>query len=239
MPHVSPLAESITTNIAELKQDFADFRMWTKSEIAKLNDKITTVGTEVASQRVKIKSITEGGGTVITRRVDSMENEIQRRECLLIVTISGLPICRELNDIDAVIKMGNIVGARLDRNDIRRCWRAKVMDPTKVPLLYCNFVDHRPRNMFFHACLKHKNVTLDKIIVNSPITKIFVNEMLSASNFKVWQRARHFIKLKKLDKVYSVDGRVLIKFCGDKVGRPVFTVDDLNNVVDGGGGGEQ
>jgi hypothetical protein len=41
--------------------------------------------------------------------VVSMENEIQRRECLLIVTISGLPICRELSDIDAVIKMGNIV----------------------------------------------------------------------------------------------------------------------------------
>jgi hypothetical protein len=56
------ITESITTNIAELKQDFADFRMWTKSEITELKDKVTTVGTEVASQRVKIKTITEGGG---------------------------------------------------------------------------------------------------------------------------------------------------------------------------------
>jgi hypothetical protein len=38
------ITESITTNIAELKQDFADFRVWTESEIAKLNDKVTTVG---------------------------------------------------------------------------------------------------------------------------------------------------------------------------------------------------
>jgi hypothetical protein len=127
----------------------------------------------------------------------------------------------------------------LDRNGKRHCWTGKVMDPTKVSLLYCNFVDHRLRNMFFHACLKHKNVTLDKITANSPIMKIYVNEMLSASNFKVWQRAKPFIKLKKLDKAYSVDGRVLIKFCGDKIGRPVFAVDDLNNWVDGGGGGKK
>jgi hypothetical protein len=59
------------------------------------------------------------------------------------------------------------------------------MDPTKVSLLFCNFVDHRPRNMFFHACLKYKNVTLDVTFANSPIMKIYVNEMLSASNFKV------------------------------------------------------
>jgi hypothetical protein len=87
--------------------------------------------------------------------------------------------------------------------------------------------------------MKHKNVTFDKIIANSSITKIYVYEMLSASNFKVWQRAKHFIKLKKLDKAYFVDGHVLIKFCGDKVGRPVFAVDDLNNLVHGGGGGKQ
>jgi hypothetical protein len=36
-----------------------------------------------------------------------MENEIQMREFLLIVTVSGLPISREVNDIDAVIKIGN------------------------------------------------------------------------------------------------------------------------------------
>jgi hypothetical protein len=42
-----------------------------------------------------------------------------------------------------------------------------------------------------------------------------------------------------LDKAYSVNGRVLIKFCGDKIGRPVFAIDDLNNWVDGGGGGKK
>jgi hypothetical protein len=56
------ITESITTNIADLKQDFADFRMWTESEITELNDKVKTVGTEIASQRVKIKTITKGGG---------------------------------------------------------------------------------------------------------------------------------------------------------------------------------
>jgi hypothetical protein len=107
------------------------------------------------------------------------------------------------------------------------------MDTTKLPLL--SIIG---RGICF--VMEYKNVTLDKIIANSPITKIYVNEMLSASNFKVWQRAKHFIKLKKLNKAsYSVDGHVLIKFCGDKVGSPVFAVDDLNNLIDGGGGGKQ
>jgi sarcosine oxidase delta subunit len=227
------ITESISTSIAEVRKEFAEFQKWTKSEIDGLTNNMTLISTEVATQRVKIKSIAQGGGTALSHRVSSIEDENQRKECLQIVTISGVPVGCNTNDFESVIKIGNLVGVKLDRHDINRCWRARVGDRSKVPLLYCRFADLRPRNLFFHACMKHKDVTLDKISDNAPTTKVYINEMLSLSNFKVWLRAKHYVKFKKLSSVYSVDGRVSVKLPGDVRGRSVLTEDDLLKLVNG------
>jgi hypothetical protein len=39
--------------------------------------------------------------------------------------------------------------------------------------------------------MKHKDVT--------PTTKVYKNEILSSSNFKVWLRANHCVKFKKIE----------------------------------------
>jgi hypothetical protein len=122
------------------------------------------------------------------------------------LTISGVPVLNGMNDIEVIVKISGILQLGLDGNDIIRCWRAKVNDPSRVPLLYCRFVDIRSRNIFFHSCMRSKNVKLDNIKSGMPGTKIYVNEMLTNAAFKVYYlKAKGMVKVKKLNKVYTVD----------------------------------
>jgi transcription termination factor NusB len=219
------IKETISSEMESLRDDFDGFRAWTNGEITLLSE-------AVKENREKIQGIMEKGADPATqRRLTSMEEDVLRRDCLQIVTLSGVPVFNDLNDIDIIKKIGQLLGIRIERDDIIRCWRAKVGDPARVPMMYCRFVDLRARNSFFHTWMKHKNVTLDKIKAGCPVTKIYVNEMLSSPAFAVMKKAKQMLKEKKIAAAYSLDGHVLVKKIGANVGRRITTASELEALI--------
>jgi hypothetical protein len=83
-----------------------------------------------------------------------------------------------MNDIIVIIKIASFLQLQYDRNDIVRCWRNKMSDESRVPLLYYKFVDLRKRNAFFHSWMRRKNIVLDMVKDGAPKTKVYVNELL-------------------------------------------------------------
>jgi hypothetical protein len=228
--HVDGKIDGLMGEIEEIKKFF-------ESEITSLSEVVQANAQEIAE--IKGREA-RGADPVIAQRVSSIEEEASRRECLQIVTLSGIPILNGMNDIAVVVRIADFLELGLDRNDIIRCWRAKVNDARRVPLMYCKFVDLRSRNIFFHACMRNKNILLDNIKSGEPKTKVYVNEMLSLTAFKTLLKAKDLVKEKRIDRVYTVDGYVFVKMGGQAVGKKVLTVAELEALISGddGGGGQ-
>jgi hypothetical protein len=214
--------EAIATQISELRAEMGELKAWTASEITSMSTQLTSISGDVVAHTSQIKNLASNGSDAVTRqRVTTIEDEAQRRDCLQVITLSGVPVFQDTNDIAIIVKIAELLQIRVDRNDIVRCWRAKVGNTGRVPLMYCRFVDVRSRNMFFHTWMKNKTITLDKIKPGGPQTKIYINEMLSTTAFKVMVKAKTLMKEKKITSAYSLDGHVLVKRLGATSGRRV------------------
>jgi hypothetical protein len=228
------LSDMIETKITAVREEISSLKSWTEVEITSLSDAVH----HNSQQIVEIKE--KGSDPAIRRQVDLINEECQRKECLLVVTVSGVPVFQDVNDINIIIKIASLLQLQFDRNDIVRCWRNKLSGESRVPLLYCKFVDLRTRNAFFHSWMRRKNIVLDMVKDGAPKTKVYVNELLVSLAFKILMRAKALVREKKLTSVYTVDGHVLVKKAGTSTGRRVKSIAELEALVSGddGGGGQ-
>jgi PHD-finger len=222
------VTSELKSKIDEVKRHADGILTWAQEELTTLSDRLEATSETVNENCKSIKQLQQEGNPALSKRVLSVEEDIQRRDCLLIVTIARLPVVAGLNDIAIIEKIGSVLQVEVRRCDIARCWRARMSDPSKIPLLYCRFVDARARNEFFFSWMKHKDITLDKIAPNLPKTKIYIDPMLSSSAFKVKQKAKALLKEGKITSVYTLDGFVLVKRLGDSSGRRILSTADLD-----------
>jgi PHD-finger len=241
---VNELSVKLSEKIDKMGRDMDAFKTHTANELAAIKAKATEIHTMADDNRMDIDELLKHGDPAMSQRVVSVEEDIQRRDCLLIVSLSNLPVIQSMNDISIIVKIGSILQLNTRRNDIVRCWRTKVADNRRIPRLFCRFVDLRARNDFFFAWMARKDITLDLIAPNQPKTKIYIDAMLSSSAFHIKQKAKSMMKDGKLASVYTLDGYVLVKRAGDTSGRRMLTPEDLDHFVNSsqngprrGGGG--
>jgi hypothetical protein len=217
--------EAIAEEIAGVRREVSELREWTERELTSLSD-------NVSANSEKINTIvTKGPDQATQSRLNLVEQDVMRRDCLYVVTLSGLPVLEGSNDIDVIKKLGQILEVNVQRDDISRCWRARVNDPNRVPLLYCRFIDLRIKNSFYHAWMRKKNITLNLVKEGCPATRIYINELLSSPAFAVFRAAKNLLKEKRVAAVYTVDGHVMVKKAGTNTGRRVMSTDELYALV--------
>ena len=147
-----------------------------------LNEKIKTLETENKSLKAQVKSLNS--------KVDALQiasdsaEQYSRRNCVRIV---GIPQIPEENTDEIVLKMASACDVDLSPTDIDRSHRVgKTPTWPKHRAIIVKFATYRARSRFFRARINLKDTEAYR--------NVYVNEDLTASRIKLFEKARKLVK---------------------------------------------
>ena len=183
-----------------------------------LNDKIKTLETDNKSLKSQVKSL--------NTKVDALQiasdsaEQYSRRNCARIV---GIPQTADENTDDIVLKMASACDVELSPADIDRSHRVgKTPTWPKHRAIIVKFGTYRARSRFFKGRVNLRDTETYR--------NVYVNEDLTASRIKLFEKARKLVKDNDLKQCWTFDGRIYVKTDADE--RSVITKpSDLDEFV--------
>ena len=169
-----------------------------------LSKKIETLETENKTLKSQVKSLNS--------KVEALElandnaEQYSRRNCVRIV---GIPSSPEENTDDIVLKLASECDVDLSPSDIDRSHRVgKTPTWPRHRAIIVKFATYRARSRFFRGRVNLKD--------NHTYRNVFVNEDLTASRVKLFEKARKLVKDNQLKQAWTYDGRVYVKTDNDE-----------------------
>lgn len=156
----------------------------------------------------------------------NLEN-IERNSLRSNLVISGLPNSN-LDTIAILKNIGVTISCEVENSDFIQLYTTSNTDPTKLVNISVKFKHNEKRNNFFKAYLNYKNLYLtDAVKGGVPRTRIFINEQLTRSDYKIFTKASELRKSGKIRKFFTRSGRVCVvrKDCDNY--SKIYSVNDL------------
>jgi DNA-binding protein H-NS len=121
--------------------------------------------------------------------------------------IHGIPEQKEEDNVENVIKLGQLLEVNLTRGDIDIVHRMKTKSESKPRPIIARFSNYNAKSKLYEARLNLRNVTLQDLGAE----KIFTSENLTAWRAKLFKEARKVRKKFYNGKTWTVDGKIFLK----------------------------
>ena len=149
------------------------------------------------------------------------------------VEVHGIPECEGENLREIVIKVGQKISVDVSDNDIDIVHRLYRKPPANKPIIV-RFTSHKKKREFYRSRLNLKNTNLSGIFgcgCFDSEARIFINENLTQKRQELLASARNMKRARKLNQVWTVDGKIFARKKEDS--RPVRINDrwDLENLA--------
>lgn len=222
----------LTTDVAELKNNVERNRQ----EVSKLKEELITQNRYVASLEIKLNKtssyVKEHSEELeeLQISVDNLE-QYSRKNSL---EFCGFPEGIDMSTEQIVCKIAEAVGVPIKEDDIEISHWAKRKRGDKLVL--AKFINHKIKSRLYKARTKLKNVSVGDIFLGCAEEatdrpkRIFINENLTPYRKEMMSLAAEKRKNRKIEKVWSLDGKIFIKTSPTGSPRQMFSKDDIKEL---------
>lgn len=183
-----------TTELKDLKTEFNKFSSNLEKELKLSKKKISKLSSENHKFKEQI--------TVLNREIASCSQTSFQN----FVKIDNFPVTVNENLFTIIRSMCEVIGIDLREGMIDFIYRRK-FGLRNVPSIIIKFIHISVKNKFIIMAKKNK----EKLYPEDPTRKIFVNELLSSYNFKIFMMARDFKKQNLIEAAWHRNGNIFIK----------------------------
>lgn len=239
------LQSSVLDAIAALRKDITDRFDNTNANIENLRQEIGSVVKEIGAlkqQYVELKTVSDTNATQLVElkdennRLSAVVSALQREVADLQqqsrknnVIISGIPYTPR-EDVSILLNsVASLLGVSLDPGDISAAHRLPVPrgDDKRPPSIVVCFVSRAVKQSWLSARRQRKILSAKELHSTFPDSPVYINDHLAPQTRELFNAARVLVRKKKLEAVWTNDGRVLAKKTTN--GSP-FRVRDLGQV---------
>lgn len=187
---------SAVKDIGILKTQYEDLKTSTDLTATKVND-------------------LEDKNIQLTRKVTLLEQEVmdlqqQSRKNNLIIT--GVPVSQRENIFAILDTMARILDVPFGRDIVSAAHRLpSTGDDKRPPLIVVCFVSRATKQDWMTARRTKRTLSAKELHSSFPDTPVFLNDHLTPHTRETFNAARKLVKEKKLEAVWTSDGRVLAK----------------------------
>lgn len=176
--------ESLKGNYKELKENLFSTKSQLdilvkendglKSKVKFLEDQISTSKKELEDMEQRLND------------VEASHDDLEQYTRKFNLVILGIPERKEEDNVENVIKLGQLLEVNLTRGDIDIVHRMKTKSESKPRPIIARFSNYNAKSKLYEARLNLRNVTLQDLGAE----KIFINENLTAWRAKLFKEAR-------------------------------------------------
>ena len=142
-------------------------------------------------------------------KLDAVDQYSRRQN----LEFQGVPVTADEDVIDKVIKLSELVGVKVTKNDISTAHRLRPKRHAIVnepPPIIVRFINRNLRNQIYHNRISAKSLTETDFPI-SGMTKLYINENLTQERKRLLWQTKERAKSLQFSFVWTMNGRIYVR----------------------------